>query len=208
MVSKLNLARRDLEKTVLATPFDGVIADKFVDPFQEVARGEKVFELYAEGAMEVVVTIPETSIADIYVGLPAEITFPANGVPTQKGRVSELGTAASEANAFPVKVALNDPPEEVLPGMAAEASMMLVGHAEEVSYLVPVSALAGGDEPGSGFIFVYDPKSSTVVRTKIRIVGVRDNRMVITEGIKPGDVISVAGVSFLRDGQKVKLMSQ
>jgi hypothetical protein len=30
----------------------------------------------------------------------------------------------------------------------------------------------------------------------------------ITEGLAPGDIIVVAGVSFLRDGQQVKLMSQ
>jgi multidrug efflux pump subunit AcrA (membrane-fusion protein) len=77
-----------------------------------------------------------------------------------------------------------------------------------VSYLVPVSALAGGDEPGSGFIFVFDPATSTVVKTTIRGGGVRDNRVVINEGIEAGDVIAVAGVSFLRDGQKVKLMSK
>jgi RND family efflux transporter MFP subunit len=207
-VSKLNLARRDLEKTVLVAPYKGVIASKFVDPFQEVARGEKVFEMYAEGAMEVVITIPETAIADIYLGLPAEITFPAERVPAQKGRVSEVGTVASAANAFPVKVALLDPPEGVLPGMTAEAALLLDANTEDVSYLVPVSALAGGDEPGSGFIFVFDPATSTVVKTTIRGGGVRDNRVVINEGIEAGDVIAVAGVSFLRDGQKVKLMSK
>ncbi len=207
-VSQLNLARRDLEKTVLNAPFDGVIADKFVDPFQEVARGEKLFEIYAEGAMEVVVTIPETAIADIYLGLPAEITFPAERVPAQKGRISEVGTVASEANAFPVKVALLDPPDDVLPGMTAEASMILGADAENVSYLVPVSALVGADEPGTGFIFVFDPATSTVVKTKIRGASVRDNRVVVAEGIEAGDVIAVAGASFLRDGQKVKLMSK
>ena len=207
-VSQLNLARRDLEKTVLVAPYKGVIASKFIDPFQEVARGEKVFEMYAEGAMEVVVTIPENAIADIYLGLPAEITFPAERVPAQKGRVSEVGTVASEANAFPVKVALLDPPDDVLPGMTAEASMILGADAENVSYLVPVSALVGADEPGTGFIFVFDPATSTVVKTKIRGASVRDNRVVVAEGIEAGDVIAVAGASFLRDGQKVKLMSK
>ena len=207
-VSQLNLARRDLEKTVLVAPYKGVIASKFVDPFQEVARGEKVFEMYAEGAMEVVVTIPENAIADIYLGLPAEITFPAERVPAQKGRVSEVGTVASAANAFPVKVALLDPPDDVLPGMTAEASMILGADATNVSYLVPVSALVGADEPGTGFIFVFDPATSTVVKTKIRGASVRDNRVVVAEGIEAGDVIAVAGASFLRDGQKVKLMSK
>jgi len=206
--SKLNLARRDLEKTVLEAPFDGVIANKFVDPFQEVARGEKVFDIYAEGAMEVVVSVPENAIGEIYLGLPAEIAFPSEQVAGQKGRVSEVGTVAGNANAFPVKVALADPPESVLPGMTADVALILGEDGGSTSYLVPVSAIAAGDEPGQGYIFVFDQGSSTVKKTAISAKGVEDNRVNITEGVAPGDVIAVAGVSFLRDGQQVTLMSQ
>jgi len=74
------------------------------------------------------------------------------------------------------------------------------------SYLIPIAAIAPGEEPGRGYVYVYDQNSSTVVQTQIRGKGVRDNRIVITEGLKGGDEIAVAGVSFLRDGQKVKLM--
>ncbi len=206
--SKLNLARRDLEKTILKAPFDGVIANKFVDPFQEVARGEKLFEIYAEGAMEVVVSVPENAIGEIYLGLPAEIAFPSEQVESQKGRVSEVGTVAGNANAFPVKVAFADPPESVLPGMTADVALLLGESGGSTSYLVPVSAIAAGDEPGQGFVFVFDQGSSTVKKTAISAKGVEDNRVNITEGVAPGDVIAVAGVSFLRDGQQVKLMSQ
>jgi len=41
-----------------------------------------------------------------------------------------------------------------------------------------------------------------------RGAGVRDNRVLISEGITAGDIVAVAGVSFLRDGQKVKLLSE
>jgi RND family efflux transporter MFP subunit len=206
--SKLNLARRDLEKTVLTAPFDGVIAGKFVDPFQEVARGEKVFEIYREGAMDVLLSVPETAINEVYLGLPAEITFPSDKVASLKGRVSEIGTVAGDANAFPVKVAIADPPDQVLPGMTAEVALILGEVGGEVSYLVPISAIAAGDKPGEGYVFVFDPKTDTVKKTEVRGSGVKDNRIFITQGISPGDVIAVAGVSFLRDGQKVKLMAQ
>jgi dihydrodipicolinate reductase len=38
--------------------------------------------------------------------------------------------------------------------------------------------------------------------------GVRENDFVATKGVKGGDIIAVAGVSFLEDGQKVKLMQK
>jgi len=31
--------------------------------------------------------------------------------------------------------------------------------------------------------------------------------MIAVEGVKPGDVIAIAGVNFLVDGQKVKLLN-
>jgi len=206
--SKLNLARRDLEKTVLAAPFDGVIAAKYADPFQEVARGEKIFDIYIEGAMEVVLSVPETRIGDIYLGLPADVGFPGERIQPLGGRVSEIGSVASDANAFPVKVILVDAPPSVLPGMTAEASLVLGGNDETTSYLVPFSAIAAGEEPGRGYVFVFDSATSTVRQTPVRGVGVRDNRVMITEGLEAGEIIAVAGVSFLRDGQKVRLMAQ
>lgn len=207
-VSKLNLARRDLEKTVLIAPFDGVVANKFVDPFQEVARGEKVFEVYAEGAMEVVISVPETAIGDIHLGLPADVGFPAEGVENLNGRISEIGTVATEANAFPIKVALIEPPAKVLPGMTAEVSLILGSQNDAAAYLVPLTAVAPGEQPESGYVFVYDPETATVRKNLVRGRGVRDNRVVVTEGLEAGQIIAVAGVSFLRDGQKVKLMAQ
>ena len=207
-ISKLNLARRDLSKTDLVAPFDGIIAAKYADPFQEVARGEKIFDVYIEGAMDVVINVPETLIGELYLGLPADVTFPSDKIPPMGGRVSEIGSAASEANAFPVKVTLADPPPSVLPGMTAETSVILGSQDDETSFLIPFSAIAPGDHPGRGYVFVFDSETSTVKRSLISGKGVRDNRVMITDGIDAGDVIAIAGVSFLRDGQKVKLMSE
>lgn len=206
--SKLELARRDLEKTVLTAPFDGVIADKFVDPFQEVARGEKMFEIYREGDLEVVLSVPENAISDVQLGQPAEITFPSEQIGKEKGKVSEIGTVAGDANAFPVKVAITTSSAKVLPGMTAEVSLILGANGGQVSYLLPVSAIAAGNEPHEGYVFVFDPSTSTVRKTAIAGKGVKGNLVMIYEGIKPGDVIAVAGVPFLRDGQEVKLMAK
>ncbi len=206
--SKLKLARRDLEKTVLEAPFDGVIADKFVDPFQEVARGEPMFELYVEAAMEIEVSLPETAVGKVYLGQPAKIAFTTEGVPAQEGQVSEIGTATSEANAFPVKVLLSDPPESVLPGMVGDVALVVSVEGDNVHYLIPVAAIAAGKELGKGYVFVYDAETSTVKKVEIRTKGVQDNRVLITQGIESGDVIASTGVSFLRDGQEVRLFSE
>ena len=40
--SQVKLAKRDLEKTILVAPFNGVIGEKYVYPFQEVESGTLV----------------------------------------------------------------------------------------------------------------------------------------------------------------------
>ena len=206
--SQLSLARRDLEKTILKAPFDGVVAEKFVDPFQEVARGEPMFELYVEAAKQVVVSLPETSVGKVYLGQPAKIAFPTEGVPARDGHVSEIGTATIEANAFPVKVLISDPPENVLPGMVADVTLVVRQESDNVPYLLPIGAIAAGDVSGQGYVFIFDAESSTVKKTEIRVKGVQDNRVLVIKGIEPGDVVADTGVTFLRDGQKVKLLSE
>ncbi len=184
-----------------------MVAKRHIDPFAEVTRGQPVYEVYAEGAMEVKISVPESSINDLHLGLPTEVRFSTRRELGLKGRVSEVGTQAETANAFPVKVALEQGNGGILPGMTAEVRLLLGGDDSEQAYLVPISAITPGEEPNKGYVFIFDPESSTVKRTLIGGGGVRDNQVVVTEGLKGGDVIAVAGVSFLADGQKVKLLS-
>ena len=58
----------------------------------------------------------------------------------------------------------------------------------------------------TGSVFRYDEESSTVKKRTVTVGGVRDNRLVVTEGIAAGDILASAGVSYLSDGQKVKLL--
>jgi RND family efflux transporter MFP subunit len=208
--SRLNLAKRDLERTSLYAPFDGVIAERHVDPFQEVNRGQKLFVLYVEGVMEAAISIPESEIDLLYLGLPGEIRFPAIAGQVNKGIVNEISTVAGTANAFPVRVAIEADADNarIRPGITAEVVLLLGGDDGEESYLIPVGALSPGGADGANYVFVYDVESSTVTRTAIEDEGIRDSAVVVTSGLKAGDIIAVAGVSFLRDGQKVRLMEQ
>ena len=83
---------------------------------------------------------------------------------------------------------------------------MLGGDEGKTAYLVPLSAIAQRGDSTKGFIFIYDPGTSTVKKSMIEAGSVRGNDVVIEGGVKDGDVVAVAGVSFLEDGQEVKLM--
>jgi len=204
--SQVKLAKRDLEKTKLSAPFNGVIGQKYVDPFQEVKRGERLFILFSEKAMEIAIQIPETVIGDIQLDLPAEIRFPTLPDRQYKGIISEISSVAGTANAFPVKVAVLGAGSKIRPGMTAEVTLTLSAKDQKAGYLIPLSAIAKGGGASDPYIFIFDKETSTVRKTPFKGAGVRGNWVGVTEGVKAGDIVAVAGVSFLEDGQKVKLM--
>ena len=204
--TQLNLTLRDLEKTNLSVPFDAVIAERHVEPFQEVKRGQPVYDIYMEGAMEVVIDVSETIIESIYRGLPAQIRFPKSPDNVYAGIVSEISSIAGTASTFPVKVVIKDTGGKIRPGMSAEVNLELSSGDEETGFLIPFHAFAPGDEKTTSSIFVFDPETSTVRKTQVETRVSVDNNIVVTKGVNPGDAVAIAGISYLRDGQKVKLM--
>lgn len=155
--------------------------------------------------MQATVAIPETMIGEVYIGLRGEVRLPNR---VYQAVVSEVGSAATAANAFPVKATIIDADEEVRPGMTAELSLLFALEEEgESGYLVPIQALAPGQTRDDRHVFVYDPETSTVRKTAVQSSGLVGNQAIITTGIGPGDVIVVAGVPFLRDGQPVMLLN-
>ncbi|MGI9523152.1 MAG: efflux RND transporter periplasmic adaptor subunit [Hyphomicrobiaceae bacterium] len=206
--SKLNLASRDLRLTDLRAPYDGTISRKHVDAFVEVSTGQPIYDIEAAGTLEVRFDVPETIISRISVGMPVTVRFPRDEALVLKARITEIGSTAGAANAFPVKAGLSDPPPEIRSGMTTESTIVLAQDGGDSGVLVPLSAIAPGDGPGQGYAFVYDPKSQTVKKTVVVGKGAIDNFVNIVRGLKAGDVVAVAGVTFLNDGQRVNLMQQ
>jgi len=205
-LAKLDMTRRNLRKTKLPSPYDGVIAWRSVQPNEEVLAGQKILEINATGEMEVELAIPETTVDRIHIDDPATVTFPTLPGESTKGRISYIGGAAVKANAFPVKVALIDPNEKVKPGMTAEAILTVKDENRKPGYLVPIQALLPSPEPDRGYAFVYDSQTSTVKKTPVRSHGTDNKKIIVGEGLAAGDIIAVAGVSFLADGMEVKLL--
>jgi RND family efflux transporter MFP subunit len=207
-MARLDQVKRNLRKTKLLSPYDGTIAWRAVNPNEEVKVGQKIFEINAKGKMEVQLAVPESTIDLIQIDDSATITFPTLPGESAKGRIAYIGSAAVKANAFPVKVELIDPNEKVKPGMTAEANLSMKDENQQPGYLVPIQALLPSPEPNRGYAFVYDSKTSTVKKTPIRSRGTKNKKVIIDEGLAAGDIIAVAGVSFLADGMKVKLLKQ
>ena len=125
------------------------------------------------------------------------------------GRITEIGVASGAANAVQVTAVLSNPRDGILPGMSAEVDIPLTGGAEQTGFLVPLTAISPGDEKASGYVFVFDADAKVVRRTAVTPGdGVLENLVAVSSGVGAGDIVASAGVSFLRDGQTVKLLGE
>ncbi len=207
--SRLGLAERDLASARLTAPFDGVVALRDVEPFVEISKGQTIIQLDSEGAFEVDLSIPDTLVGRLSIGAPVSIDAPTVAGCGCTGRITEIGATAGAANAVSVTAAILESPDGLLPGMAVEASVILSDDGGPRGFLVPLVAIAPGDETARGYVFKYDSEDGVVQKTPFQSDGaVSGNLISITEGVEAGDIIAAAGVSFLRDGQRVKLMGE
>ena len=92
--------------------------------------------------------------------------------------------------------------------MTAEANLIIKAKNQKPGYIVPFQALPPAPEANRGFAFVYAPQTSTVKKTAVSSRGSEGKEAIIYEGLATGDIIAVAGVSFLADGMEVKLMKR
>ena len=149
------------------------------------------------------------------VGTPAQVRLADLPSMSLEAVVSELGSRADTVSSFPVVLRLLETDPVLKAGMAVEASIELPLPADR-GFTVPLSAIlkkgqigvpsdqAGG--PGRARVYVYDRATQTVKEREIAIGGVRENAVIVIEGLSIGDRVASAGVSFLRDGMTVKLL--
>jgi RND family efflux transporter MFP subunit len=206
---QLELANHNLDRSKLLAPFSGTIARIEIKSFGQVAAGQPAVTLYSDDRFEMSFLAPSPTFQSLAVGQAVDVKVADMPDLSLKGEIRELGSKAEQVSAFPVVVRLENSVPGLNAGMSVEVTIEepLIGGRS--GFLVPLTVLApeGSKElQGKGTVFLYDGGSSTVKKHNITVGGVRDNRLVVTEGLGAGDIVASAGVSYLVDGQKVKLL--
>jgi RND family efflux transporter MFP subunit len=201
-------ANIQLEDTTLRAPFDGVIAQRFVEEKQTVRAKEPVVKFQDVNEIEVVVDVPETVMANIRSADIVEILAEFSGAPPGLQFPVHIKEVAQRADpttqTFQVRVGMKAPPDvNLLPGMTATVTLTyrrasILGN----RILVPISAVLK-ESTGEQVAWVVGP-DQTVARRPVKIGEVTGGQVEIVDGLQPGDRIAVAGLRFLREGMKIR----
>ena len=201
-------ANLQLADSTLRAPYDGVIAQRFVEQGQNIRAKQPVVKFQDVEEIEISVDVPESVMAadlgssDI-VQLVAEFSSaPGRRFPVHIKEIAQRADPVTQT--FSVRVAMKVPEGlNLLPGMSASVAMtyrragILGGR-----ILVPVSAIFEA-APGQSAVWILGPDQA-VARRAVKTGVATGGRIEIVDGLQSGDRIAVAGVNVLREGMKVR----
>lgn len=150
-----------LSKTRYVAPFDGVVTNLPVREGETVvigiqnSPGSTLMSIADMSVITAEVEMDETDIVDLRLGQPAEVTIDAIPDKSFKAVVTEIGdnaivrstgvatseqtTASDEAKEFKVVVTLQNPPENLRPGLSATAKVTTASRTNALA--IPIQAV-------------------------------------------------------------------
>lgn len=210
-LSQVEAARNQLDYTVLRAPFDGVVSSVMAKENEMAGTGYPVVVLAATNNLEIETAVPENVIGQVNHGTEAMVRFSAFPECTFRGVITEVSPGISNASAYPVIVQLTESNSRLFPGMTGTVDILVNGDGPaENSVVVAVDAV-GHDQSGD-FVYVaaisnekdiYIAEKRNITLGKLSVGGYE-----ITGGLQTDEKVITAGLSYLYDGRKVKLLDE
>jgi RND family efflux transporter MFP subunit len=219
----LDQARQDLEYTELTAPFDGRIASRSVENFEEVIAKQTIFRLQNVTDLDVVIDLPESLIRSF-----RQTSAAAEGSASQRADrgvrayaqfegqsdsrfdlvVKEVATKAdTQTQTFQVTFTMPSPEKFlVLPGMTAtvRVDFSSVLNATTVKW-VPVTAVQADSELQPR-VWILDSDSMTVTSRSVTIGRMSEGAIEVQSGLNGGEEIVSVGAPYLAEGMRVSRM--
>lgn len=194
------LAKAQLEKTAIMAPFDGLIGLRNVSVGEYVAPGADLAPLESIDPLQVDFRIPEQYLGQVQVGLKLVLSFDALPGVEREGAVGAVSPAVDvSGRSILLRANVANPDHLLRPGMFARVHLRF-NDAQALS--VPEAALA----PVGQTQYVFRVHDGRVERVAVEIGQRQAGRAEITSGLREGDVVVVAGVQKVVDGQPVQVV--
>ena len=120
----VKIARMDVEKTRIRAPFAGIVTDIKLSPKERLDPSRELFTLVDISRIKVKAKVLESEVGKIVAGREVEIRFSAFPGRAFKGRIEAVSPVINaEDKTCAVHVTMDNPSEEVKPGMHAEVEI-------------------------------------------------------------------------------------
>jgi len=228
--AKTEVARKQLalDRTAIRSPIDGIVLRLLVSPGQkrmlnmDDADSATVAVLYHPDFLQARIDVPLEEASQLGVG--QAVRMRSNFLPdkTFQGTVTRIvGEADLQRNTLQVKVKFLEPDLRLRPDMlcraeflataaesGASAGAVVSGESNRVSIFVPLAALLARDD-GSAVLWTLDSSGKKAEKREV-VLGreERDDHILVTEGLLPGEFVLVNPPADLVAGERLKISTQ
>lgn len=210
---ELAQAKASLEKdkalygySQITAPFSGVVTE--IDAYKGALlpagtssnKGDQpLCHLADDSTLRLVIPVPESAVPDIKVGSEVKVLVPDLGK-TYRGRVAHVADeVVLSTRTMHTEIDIPNPNLEIIPGMYAEASLVL-NRAEDV-LTVPVQAI---DRSSNKTTVDVAGKDNTVEQRDVQLGIESANLAEVLSGLQENDLVIVGDRSQLRPGAKIE----
>jgi len=181
-------SKSQLAKAILVAPFEGTVADVYVQVGQMVGASTQAVMLTDLSQLNIAVTLSEVDVPKIKVGQEAQVTLDAVPGVTLSGRVDEVdlvGVTTQGVVNYPATVILSNPNDVIRPGMNASVGIVLDQRTDVV--LVPNRAVRTVGRQHVATV-LYQGQQVDVPVT-IGLTG--ETQTEVVDGLREGDVVLI-----------------
>jgi len=203
----LEIAKLNVSYTRLVADSECSIASLDTEVNENVSAGQQVAAVSCGDNFEVTMDLPESLIGLVDDNTPVSITFASIPNQTFTGIIAEISVSSASGSAgFPVVIRIVEKHPALRSGLAANVTFQFDSAAATgAGVVIPVTAVI--NDPNGTFVYVAVPSETqgeaTVARRAVEVGELSQNGIEIIGGLQLGDLVITAGLSVIRDGQRV-----
>lgn len=194
-----------VEQKSLKAPFAGRLGIRAVDLGQYLSAGTSIVTLQSLDPIYIDFYLPQQALASIKIG--QDVTTSVDAFPNEHftGQITAINSKVdSTTRNVQVRATLRNNPARLLPGMFAKVEIAVGGPEQLVT--VPLTAIV--NNPYGDLVYLVDNLHDGQGAARQMFVKTRSpkgDRVAITDGVKPGETVVIAGQLKLRNGSPVKI---
>lgn len=200
----LELSDSNLEKTDLRASESGIIGSRNAEPGMSSIQPVAPFTLVNIEKVLIKISVPEHEIPHIKIGEKARIVVAALGSKAYEAQVHSVGVVANSiSRTYEVKLILDNPSLELMPGMICDVSLHRTPNTRQLS-VVPATAVST-DHKGNTIVYVLERSSMTAVARNVVTGTFYGNGISILSGLASNDEVIVTGKEKINNNSRIAL---
>ncbi len=200
--AQLELAQDRLGFTELRSDVDGVVTARNAEPGEVVQPGRLIVQVARDDGRDAVFNVPSQLLETQAGGAAIRVALAEDPAVVAYGTVREVSPKADPVTrTFEVRVGLKDPPDAMRLGSTVKGVLEVSSPA---TLAAPASALTQAGS--SAAVWVVDPATSTVSLRPVDILRFESDRVVLSQGLEPGEFVVTGGIQALHPGQRVDML--